>query len=60
MNESLKQGDKVTFDLNEKTVNQTGKVCGKLGPVIIVELDSPLSGYDFTHIYIVDSQIKKS
>jgi len=57
MNE-LKQGDKVTFDLNEKSVNLTGKVCGKLGPVIIVELDNALQGYAFTHIYIVDTQIK--
>jgi hypothetical protein len=57
MNE-VKQGDKVTFDLSEKVVNLTGKVCGKLGPVVIVELDTALNGYPFTHIYIVDSQIK--
>ena len=54
----LKQGDTVTFDLNEKVVNLTGKVCGKLGPVVIIEMDSKIQGYDFTHIYIVDSQIK--
>jgi hypothetical protein len=54
----LKQGQKVTFDLNEKVVNLTGTVCGKLGPVIIIELDTALKGYDYTHIYVVDSQIK--
>lgn len=57
MNE-VKQDDKVTFDLSEKVVNLTGKVCGKLGPVVIIELDNALQGYAFTHIYIVDSQIK--
>ena len=57
MNE-LKQGDKVRFDLTEKIVDINGIVCGKIGPVIIVELDGPLKGYEFTHIYILDTQIK--
>lgn len=55
----FKQNEKVTFNLNEKVANQTGKVCGVIGPVIIVELDNKLDGYDFSHIYIVESQIVK-
>ena len=59
MNE-LKQNDAVTFDLDETKKGITGKVCGKVGPVIIVELNpNQLKGYEFTHIYILDSQIVK-
>ena len=57
MNENLKQGDSVTFNLNETITGLTGKICGKLGPIFIVELDKPLKGYEFTHIYITDLQI---
>ena len=53
----LKQNDKVTFNLNDKVVGLTGKVCGKLGPIYIVKLDNKLQGYDYTHIYITDGQI---
>lgn len=56
----IKQNDSVTFDLSEKVVGLTGKVCGKLGPIVIVELDKPIEGYAFTHIYITDSQITVS
>lgn len=59
MNETIKQGDSVKFNLNETIKDLTGKICGKLGPIIIVELDVPLKGYEFSHIYIVDSQIVK-
>lgn len=55
----LKQNDEVTFNLNEVSTDIKGKVCGKVGPIIIVELIDKLKGYDYTHIYIVDSQIKK-
>jgi len=55
----LKQNDKVKFDLNEKVVGLTGKICGKVGPVVIVELDAPMGGYEFTHIYVLDTQIKE-
>ena len=54
-----KQGDKVVFDLNDVSININGMVCGKVGPIIIVELIDKLKGYDFTHIYVLDSQIKK-
>jgi hypothetical protein len=53
-----KQGDVVVFDLNEKSIGLKGKVCGVVGPVIIVELDGVLTGYPFTHIYILDTQVK--
>ena len=55
----LKQNDKVKFDLNEKVVGLTGKICGKVGPVVIVELDKAMTGYEFTHIYILDTQVKE-
>ncbi len=57
MNETIKQGDSVTFNLNEKITGLTGKVCGKLGPIIIVKLGNKLDGYEFTHIYITDTQL---
>ena len=60
MNDKIKQGDSVTFNLNEKVIGLTGKVCGKVGPIIIIELDKKLDGYEFTHIYITDVQIVKS
>ena len=59
MNKKLNQNDTVTFDLNENVKGLTGKVCGVIGPVIIVETDNKLDGYDYTHIYIVESQIVK-
>ena len=60
MSEKFKQNDKITFNLNEKIIGLTGKVCGMLGPVIIIELDEKLNGYEFTHIYIVDNQVVES
>jgi hypothetical protein len=57
MNER-KQGEQVVFDLNDKCTNIKGKVCGVVGPVIIVELTEALKGYEYTHIYILDAQIK--
>jgi len=59
MNEELTQGLEVTFDLSETSTNIKGKVCGKIGPVIIVELLTALKDYNYTHIYILDNQIKK-
>jgi hypothetical protein len=55
----LKQGQEVTFDLNEKVRGLTGKICGVIGPIIIVELKETLKGYNYTHIYILESQIQK-
>jgi len=54
-----KQGDSLTFNLNETVKDLTGKVCGKVGPMIIVELSEPLKGYEFSHIYILESQISE-
>lgn len=36
-----------------------GKVCGSVGPVIIIELEAPIKGYEFTHTYVLDAQIKE-
>ena len=51
-----KQGDRVFFTLSADR-NGWGKVCGLVGPVIIIELEQPLEKYDFTHIYVLDTQI---
>lgn len=59
MENKYNQGDVITFDLNEKLVDQQGIVCGVVGPVIIVELKTKLDKYPFTHIYVLDAQVKK-
>ena len=53
-----KQGDRVYFEMGEQLPSGYGKVCGSVGPVIIIELETSIKGYDFTHTYILDAQIK--
>ena len=53
------QDDKVYFSMGEGLPNGWGKVCGAVGPVIIVELEKTITGYPFTHTYVIDSQIKE-
>ena len=55
-----KQGDRVYFEMGEKLPSGWGKVCGSVGPVIIIELETPISGYAYTHTYVLDAQIKKN
>lgn len=55
--QKYKQNDRIYFSLGEKLPSGWGKVCGVIGPVIIVELEQPIKGYDFTHTYIVDAQV---
>jgi len=58
MNEKYKQNDRVYFVMGEKLPFGWGKVCGSVGPVIIIELETPIAGYDYTHTYVLDTQIK--
>lgn len=51
------QNERVYFSLGENAPSGWGKVCGQVGPVIIIELESPIQGYEFTHTYILDQQI---
>jgi hypothetical protein len=61
MNETnnKKQGDRVYFVMGDKLPSGWGKVCGSVGPVIIIELETPIQGYNFTHTYILDAQVKE-
>lgn len=54
-----KQNDRVYFNMGEKLPVGWGKVVGMVGPVIIIELETPIEGYSFTHTYILDAQIKE-
>jgi hypothetical protein len=54
-----KEGDKVYFEMGEKLPSGWGKVCGIVGPIIIIELKEKIPNYPFTHTYIIDSQIKE-
>lgn len=51
------QNDRVYFKMGDKLPAGWGKVTGVVGPVIIIELETPISGYPFTHTYIMDAQI---
>lgn len=51
------QGDRVHFSMGDGLPNGWGKVCGIVGPVIVVELEQAIAGYPFTHTYVIDSQI---
>jgi hypothetical protein len=62
MNETekkYKQGDRVYFEHLNGMGHAWGKVCGVIGPVIIIELEVPFTNYEYTHIYILDAQITK-
>jgi hypothetical protein len=45
--------------MGEKLPTGWGKVVGMVGPVIIIELEKPITGYPFTHTYILDAQVKE-
>lgn len=61
MSEKFKynQGEVVYFVMGEKLPTGYGKVCGSVGPVIIIELQQPIEGYPFTHTYVMDAQIQE-
>ena len=60
MNETkFKQSDRVYFEMGENLPKGWGKICGVAGPILIVELETPIKGYEYTHTYIVDAQIKE-
>jgi hypothetical protein len=58
--DKFKQGDRVYYEMGESKPFGFGKICGVIWPVIILELESPIEKYDFTHIYVLDVQIKES
>ena len=63
MNETekkYKQGDRVYFEIGENQPSGWGKVCGVIGPIVIVELKDTIGNYNYTHFYILDAQIKKT
>ena len=51
------QGDRVYFSLGESLPSGWGKICGIQGLVYIIELESAVNDYPFTHLYIVDNQV---
>lgn len=53
-----KQGERVYFEMGEKLPTGWGKVCGSVGPVVIIELETPIPNYPYTHTYVLDAQIK--
>jgi hypothetical protein len=57
-NTKYTQGQRIYFEMGEKLPSGWGKVCGVVGPVIIIELEVPITGYNFTHSYILDAQVK--
>jgi len=60
MNETkYKQNDRVYFEMGGPLPSGWGKVCGSVGPVIIIELEVPIAGYEYTHTYVMDAQIKE-
>lgn len=51
------QGQRIYFNMGPGLPCGYGKICGVVGPVIVVELELPIKDYPFTHFYILDSQI---
>ncbi len=60
MNEKYKQNERIYFEMGPQLPSGFGKVVGMVGPVIIVELETPITGYNYTHTYVLDSQVKPS
>jgi len=56
-NSKYTQGQRVYFDLGENKPKGWATIEGHQGFVIIVKPEEPISNYDFTHIYIIDTQI---
>lgn len=55
------QNDRVYFTIGEKpgrVIEGWGKVCGKTGPIWILELEKSIDDYPFTHVQIMDAQIR--
>jgi len=57
MNNKYNQDDRVFFSLGENKPSGWGTVCGIQGFVIILKPDEPIKDYEFSHIYVIDSQI---
>jgi hypothetical protein len=50
-----KQNDRVYFTVGD--ISGWGKVCGQVGPILIVELETVIANYPFTHTYVMDVQV---
>ena len=51
------KGDRVYFSMGEGLPSGWAKIAGIQGLIYIVEVEEPIKGYPFTHIYIVDNQV---
>jgi len=56
-NKEFKQGQRIYFDLGTDKPKGWAKVTGHQGFVIIIKPEKKIPNYDYTHIYIVDSQV---
>jgi hypothetical protein len=54
------QGQRVYFDLGNGQHEGWATVHGHQGFVIIIKPEKKIKGYDFSHMYIVDSQVSTS
>lgn len=54
------QGQRVYFDLGDGKHEGWASVHGHQGFVIIIKPEKKIKGYDFSHMYIVDSQVSTS
>jgi len=54
------QGQRVYFDLGDGNHEGWATVHGHQGFVIIIKPEKKIKGYDFSHMYIVDSQVSTS
>jgi len=57
MSDKYKQSQVVYFKLKDEMPPAAAYVCGVIGPIVIIEPVNPIPGYDFSHIYVIDSQI---
>jgi hypothetical protein len=62
MADKYKQNDRVFFSITVPaagTLEGYGKIAGKTGPMWIIELEKPINNYPYTHIQVMDVQIKE-
>jgi hypothetical protein len=57
MKNKYTQNQRIYFSLGENKPQGWAIVCGVQGFVIILKPENEIEGYDYTHIYVIDSQI---
>lgn len=57
MSDKYKQDQVIYFKLKDELPAAAAKVCGVIGPIVIIQPIEPLQGYNYSHIYVIDSQI---